>query len=326
MRLVLGQSRRSPVSPVTNMATLTTPDEGMRQDFQTGMGLAQGFMQNYWRAKEAAVNEDRWRATQALRDVQLSEAQTRLQTLQNAATLKAQQDAAVPGLFGLASKAQLYGWNAEAKSEFLDFMSKNPALAGSEPAKQIQGMFDAAERAQREKDALDMKLENDRRVAEIREQQRIRDVTPSIIETAAGDVVQVSAGGAVSPVRVWSKLEEADIESTLSSLNREISESAGAKRAAAEQRKADFLAKTRTEEKRRTDDMRSKVAGSKVASSSSEPPPITEGTLSGWRAMIAGGQNPNMIGNLPIPSVAQPAPATTKPQPGLFKIVPDQAK
>ena len=317
----MGQSRRSPVSPVTNMATLTTPDEGMRQDFQTGMGLAQGFMQNYWRAKEAAVNEDRWRATQALRDVQLSEAQTRLQTLQNAATLKAQQDAAIPGLFGLASKAQLYGWNAEAKSEFLDFMSKNPALAGSEPAKQIQGMFDAAERAQREKDALDSKIQGDLDVERLRKERMSQPKLPQVVETETGELVLVGAEGGFKKVEVWSELESKAMNATIASLTRQIEDSSGTKRAALEKQLSDFIAEKQTEEKRRTDDMRSKVAGSKVASSSSEPPPVTEGSMSGWRAMIAG-QNPGMIGNLPIPSVAQPPTATTQPQPGLFKIVP----
>jgi hypothetical protein len=301
------------------MATLETPVEGMRQDFQAGMGLAQGFMQNYWRAKEQAVQEDRWRATQALRDVQLSEAQTRLQSVQNAATLKAQQDAAVPGLFGLASKAQLYGWNDEAKSEFLGFLSKNPALAGSEPAKQIQGMFDAAERAQREKDALDMKLENDRRVAEIREQQQARDTNPRIIENEAGDLVEVSAGGAVRPVRVWSDLEKADIDSTLESYNRVLSDSTlgSTKRAEIEQKRASYLAGKQAEAKRRTEEIKQKIRKDKTPESVSiklEAP--------GWREMIRW-QGKSMKGDaIPAPVSTPSTNAPAAPNPGLFKITP----
>jgi len=175
------------------MPTLTPPDVAMRQDFESGLGLANGFMQNYWRSQENKVNEERYRAGQTLRDVNLSVAQSQLQTIQNAATLKAQQDAAIPGLFGLAVEAQHRGFDTESKSKLWGFAAKNPWVAKTPEFKSLLDQFGESEKAQAARDDLDMRLQNAREVARIREENpgALGEVATRIIEGPNGEKISV---------------------------------------------------------------------------------------------------------------------------------------
>lgn len=153
------------------MATLETPTEGMARDFAAGQQLASGFMANYWRAREGQIEQERYRAGQALRDVQLSLYQSNLEAVRNAATLRAQQQSAVPGLFGVLSKAQVNQWNPDSKLEFLQYLKDNPALATTPEAQQGFKLFEESEKVDRIREDLEKKLQNARVVAEIREGQ-----------------------------------------------------------------------------------------------------------------------------------------------------------
>lgn len=273
------------------MATLITPDEGMRQDFQTGMGLAQGFMQNYWRGRETALEQERYRAGQALRDVQLSLAQSNLETVRNAATLQAQTRAAIPGLYGLASKAQVNDWNPDTKLEVLEYLSKNPALAGTPEAKNILGMFDESEKISREREALQMRLENEREVARIRTEREARDMAPKYIVNTAGEPVEVTAGGAVRPIRVFSDVEQADIESTVRMLTKAVEDAAGlTQKQAATKARDEYVAKMKSEESARKADLVRKIRGPEQAASPTEN---TEART--WQQMVTGQTEPAVV-------------------------------
>lgn len=273
------------------MATLTTPDEGMRQDFQTGIGLAQGFMQNYWRGRETALEQERYRAGQALRDVQLSLAQSNLETVRNAATLQAQTRAAIPGLYGLASKAQVNDWNPDTKLEVLEYLSKNPALAGTPEAKNILGMFDESEKISREREALQMRLDNEREVARIRTEREARDMSPRYIVNAVGEPVEVTAGGAVRPIQVFSEVEQADIQSTIRTLTKAIDDiDKGPRKEAAIKARDEYVAKMRAEESARKSELVRKIRGTEPAAS------LTENTEPRtWQQMVAGQTAPAVV-------------------------------
>lgn len=303
------------------MATLETPTEGMARDFAAGQQLASGFMANYWRAKEGQLNEARYVAGQALRDVQLSVAQSQLQTIQNAATVKAQQDAAIPGLFGLAAKAQANDWNPDTRLEFLEFLQKNPALARSQEAQNVLGMFNESDKIRREREALELRLNNEQEVARIRAEREAVDKTPKLLVDKAGRVRQVTAGGATEAVEVFSKLEREDQESTIRELNQiifnDIKTSKEKEQASA--RKKALLSEWSTEESRRLDELKKKVGGSGSSETEQDSPSTEDRKFAGWRAMIAG-QDPNMVGNIPASPVAVPTQTQPAPSTNAFKI------
>lgn len=284
------------------MATLETPTEGMARDFAAGQQIASGFMANYWRAKEGQLNEARYMAEQALRDVQLSVAQSQLETVRNAATVKAQQDAAIPGLFGLAAKAQANDWNPDTKLEFLEFLQKNPALARSQEAQNVLGMFNESDKIRRKIEAEQLKRQNAIDIAEIRANREAVDRTPKYVVNELGEPIEVTSGGAVRPIKAFTPVEQAEIESNIRILTKEVEESVGSKKVESQRKLDDYIKSTKELERKRNEDAATKLM------------PPEERKFAGWRAMIAG-QDPNMVGNIPAgpPAVStqtQPAPST----------------
>ena len=182
----------------------------MRQDFQSGLGLAQGFMGNYWKAKETQVEQERYRAGQALRDVQLSLYQTNLETVRNAAALDAQVRAAAPGLYGLAANAQANSWNAESKLKVLEYITANPALGNTDIAKGILNMFSESEKYSQQVDLLERSLQNKIDVKQIGEGQQPGfggTVPVTTVKTKSGKEVDLYFTGST-----WQPLDKNEID------------------------------------------------------------------------------------------------------------------
>lgn len=275
----------------------------MRQDFQTGMGLAQGFMQNYWKAKEGQIEQERYRAGQALRDVQLSLYQTNLETVRNAAVLDAQAKAAVPEFMGLMARSQVRSYDDDSQRLIFEFAEKNPAITRSPLWKLQMDNYDGSKKAQREKDALDQRMENEREVARIRADREVVDKTPKIIIDQAGRPLMVTAGGATEVVDVFTKVERINQESKIRELNAQIASNKGVMRDKLVAERDAVMAEYENEEKRRNDQLVQRVKG--IGQDQAGP---TESETRTWQQMIAG-QAPDMVGQLP----------TNKPNPG-FKI------